>query len=185
MNKHFFLTALCALLTAGRRSQRVAHVTPMASWVWAAPCWNKKDFEGAIVTMVAALFGPFYVRASLFVAGDAAATAVQIQAAQTLFRVGILSDLLTSVGCVVLACALHELLCSVSRRLATLALAWRTLEVSPLSASALCGLGVLALLRQSGPGKYAVFGERRSGRQQTKSAAQPHQCSLFDAARAA
>jgi hypothetical protein len=99
-----------------------------------------------VLTMASALFGPFYVRAGLVVAGDAATTAAQIMAAQGLFRAGILSDLLTSVGCVVLAWALHELLRPVNRRLATLALGWRWMEISMLSVSALCGVVVLALL---------------------------------------
>ncbi|MGH9162303.1 MAG: DUF4386 domain-containing protein [Vicinamibacteraceae bacterium] len=75
--------------------------------------------------IVAALFGQIFVRDSLIVSGDAAATANNILASETLFRVGLAGELLTCVCDVALALILYVLLEPVSRTVALLAAFYR------------------------------------------------------------
>ncbi|HEV3082178.1 MAG TPA: DUF4386 domain-containing protein, partial [Gemmataceae bacterium] len=63
-----------------------------------------------------------------------------------LFRVGVVFDLLTGAGVVILNLALYELLAPVHRSLARLAALWRLVEVSMGSAIAVNSLIVLSLL---------------------------------------
>ena len=86
------------------------------------------------------------VRSRLIVSGDAARTAGNIAAHARLFRVGIVADLLTGAGVVILNLALYELLAPVQRSLARLAALWRLVEVSVGSAIAVSGFMVLSLL---------------------------------------
>jgi hypothetical protein len=99
-----------------------------------------------LVTDAMAIFSEFFVRPMLIVGDDAARTASNIVAHAQLFRAGIVSDLLTGAGVVILNLALYELLEPVHPIFARLALFWRLVEVSVLSTITLSGLGILALL---------------------------------------
>jgi hypothetical protein len=75
--------------------------------------------------IVAAGFGELFVRNGLIVWGDAAATANNILGSETLFRVGLVGEMLTCVCDVALAVILYVLLRPVSRNLALLAAFFR------------------------------------------------------------
>ena len=59
---------------------------------------------GYLVIIAAGIFAEFFVRGTLVVPGDAAATAANITASQSLFRVSIAGDLVMLVADVVVAC---------------------------------------------------------------------------------
>jgi hypothetical protein len=80
--------------------------------------------------IVAALFGETFVRGSLIVPRDAAATAHNILASETLFRVGLAGEMLTCVCDVALAMILYVLLRPVSRNLALLGAFFRLTFIS-------------------------------------------------------
>ena len=73
--------------------------------------------------LLPAPFGLIYVPSRLVVPGDAAATANNIAASETLFRLAIVSNLLISIIGILLAVALYQLLKPVSRNMALLVLA--------------------------------------------------------------
>lgn len=84
---------------------------------------NKKARLAGLLFLLLVLLAPYrliYVPSSLFVSGDAAATATNIAAHETLFRLGIFSDLLTGVIQIFLALALYRLFEEVNRRQAVL-----------------------------------------------------------------
>lgn len=84
---------------------------------------NKKARLAGLLFLLLVLAAPYrliYVPSSLFVSGDAAATAANILAHETLFRLGIFSDLLTGVIQIFLALALYRLFEEVNRRQAVL-----------------------------------------------------------------
>jgi len=65
-------------------------------------------------------FGLIYVPSRIIVAGDAAATASNITASESLFRLGIVSNLFISIVYILLAVALYQLLKAVSKNMAML-----------------------------------------------------------------
>jgi len=73
-----------------------------------------------VVTSVFGFFAMGYVPSKLFVHGDAAATANNISASETLFRLGIASQLIGMAGFIFVALALYELFKGVDRRQAAL-----------------------------------------------------------------
>jgi hypothetical protein len=81
-----------------------------------------------IVTMMLGIFGVNFVETSLVVPGDDAATVNNILANETLFRIGIASELMMFVLVVLLSWALYVILRTVNRNLALLALLWRVGE---------------------------------------------------------
>jgi hypothetical protein len=86
------------------------------------------------VYLLLVLIGPFrliYIPSTLFVSGNATATANNIAAHELLFRLGIVSDLLT--GCLGLAVglALYRLLKGVDQNLAALMVILGGLMVTP------------------------------------------------------
>lgn len=99
-----------------------------------------------LIALASALFGQFFVQASLFVSGDAEQTAHNIIERQQLFRIGIASDLIAFAEVVVLTLALYVLLEPVNRHLAMLAAFWRLAEATILCVITLGSLIVLALL---------------------------------------
>jgi hypothetical protein len=99
-----------------------------------------------LVTTVTAAVAEFRVRSALIVGSDAAQTAGRIAAHVLLFRVGIVCDLLTAAGVVVLNLALYELLAPVHRSLARVAASWRMVEVSVLGAITVSSFIVLSIL---------------------------------------
>lgn len=81
-----------------------------------------------LLTMATGIFASFYVPSQLYVSGDVAQTASNIIAHETLFRLGIASDLFTFIIDVVLIWALYVLLKPVDKNLALLASFWRVME---------------------------------------------------------
>src|SRR5262245_49864791 len=63
---------------------------------------------------------PMYVGPTLIVRDNAAATLHNIAAHELLFRLGIVSDLIAGLGCILAALALYDLLKTVDRRLGVL-----------------------------------------------------------------
>jgi hypothetical protein len=74
-----------------------------------------------LLTMATGVFGEIYVRGQLVVRNDAMQTATNIVANERLFRLGIVSDLLTLVGVAILVWALYVVLRPIQRNLASLA----------------------------------------------------------------
>src|SRR6476659_361826 len=83
--------------------------------------------------IVAALFAEAYVRGTLIVQGDPAATATRILASETLFRAGLAGEMLTCACDVALAMILYVLLKPVNRNLALLAAFFRLTFVAVYS----------------------------------------------------
>lgn len=99
-----------------------------------------------LITLAAALFGQYFVQASLIVRGDATQTAQNIIEHERLFRIGIASDLVGFTGVVVLTLALYVLLKPVNKDLAMLAAFWWLAESAILCVTTLGSLIVLVLL---------------------------------------
>ena len=96
--------------------------------------------------IVAALFGEVFVRGSLIVPHDPAATANNILGSEMLFRVGLAGEMLTCVCDVVLAMILYVLLRPVHRNLALLATFFRLTFVGIYSVAKLFEIAALAAL---------------------------------------
>jgi hypothetical protein len=99
-----------------------------------------------LFALVTANFAEFYVRGHLIVAGNAAQTARNIMAQETLFRLGIASDLITYAADVVLLVALYVILKPINPSLALLAAFWRLVETSIFIASSLVDFDALRAL---------------------------------------
>jgi hypothetical protein len=84
------------------------------------------------LTLLTAPLRLIYIPKKLFVAGDAAATASNIAAHETLFRLGILSDLLTATMALFLTLALYRLFKGVDEDLARLVVILGSLFVTPI-----------------------------------------------------
>ena len=104
---------------------------------WVGTCY--------LAAMATAVLG-FTIRGGMIVSGDGAATAANILASETLFRVGILSDVFTFIIDIVLIAALFAVLRPVNRPLAMLATFWRLMETAVLLVATLNGLTVLRIL---------------------------------------
>jgi hypothetical protein len=101
-----------------------------------------------LVTMATGVFG-FAVRSSLFVSGDVTATAQNILAAEALFRVSIVTDMMTLSGVIMLAWGLYVLLRPVSRDLAVLGMSFRIAENAVLCGVTVAGLIALGSLESA------------------------------------
>ena len=99
-----------------------------------------------LVTMASALFAQDYALGGVFRLHDPGSTARNIQASEPLFRIGIVSELATVAGVIVLIVALYVLLRPVNKGLALVALAWRLIECVLLAAAVVCPLVVLRLV---------------------------------------
>ncbi len=108
-----------------------------------------------LTIIVAGIFAEFFVRQSLLVPGDAAATAQNIMAAEGLFRLGIAGDLIMILSDVALAVAFYVLLKPVSKGLSLLAAFFRLGQAAILGINLLNLLLVLQLV--SGAGYLTVF----------------------------
>ena len=73
-----------------------------------------------------------YIPSKLFVSGDATTTASNIAAHETLFRLGILSDLFTGTAVIFVVLALYRLFKAVDQNLATLMVILGGLMVAPI-----------------------------------------------------
>src|SRR5712664_2079130 len=83
---------------------------------------NPGRFAGLlyVLTSIVGLFAMMYVPTKLIVHGNAAATANNIAASETLFRLGIAAELIGQAGFIFVALALYDLLKGVNRRQASL-----------------------------------------------------------------
>jgi hypothetical protein len=104
-----------------------------------------------LLTVASALFGEAFVRSSLLDGESAARTASNLIASNLLYRIGLVTDLLTFTGVVFLVWALYQLLREVDPRLAALALMFRLVELG-VHFSAI-GLGLVSLSLLAG-GEY-------------------------------
>lgn len=111
---------------------------------------------GYLIIIIAGIFAEFVVRSSLVVPGDAAATAGNIAASESLFRLGIAGDLVMLTFDIVVALALYVLLRQVNRGLALLATFFRLVHTAIYGANLLNLFVVLLLL--SGAGYLAALG---------------------------
>jgi hypothetical protein len=96
-----------------------------------------------LIVAVCGGFSELYVRAGVKVAGDAAATAANIAASATLFRVGALTDLVNLVCFLVLALVLYGLLKPVGATAAQAMLAFNAVSVAVLTANLVSHLAAL------------------------------------------
>ena len=99
-----------------------------------------------LIIIVAGAFGEMYVRSTIIVSGDAAATARNILSNSLLWRMGIAGDLLMHVCDVILMMCLYVLLKPVNKNLALLAVLFNLIQTSVLVANKLNLLMPLFLL---------------------------------------
>lgn len=99
-----------------------------------------------LVIIAAGAFGELFIRGRLVVSGDAAATAGRIMAAESLWRIGIVGDLLMHLCDVVVMWAIYVLLRPVNRNLALLTLLFNLIQTAVLVANKLTLLVPLVLL---------------------------------------
>lgn len=112
-----------------------------------------------LAIIVSGIFAFFVVRGSLVVPGDAAATAVNVVAGESFFRLGIASDLVMVLSDVALAVVLFMLFRAVSPLLATLAAFFRLAQAAAL------GVNLVSLfvgLRLLGHEASAAMGAERA-----------------------
>ncbi len=109
-----------------------------------------------LILILAGIFAEFFVRQSLIVPGDAAATANNIMTSGSLFRIGIAGDLIMIICDIALALLFYELLKPVSSSLSMLAAFFRLVQATILGINLLNLFFVLRLL--SGAGFTNVFG---------------------------
>ena len=112
---------------------------------------------GFVYLMVAVSAGiAGFARSSVVVAGDAAATAANIRASETLFRLGIVADLLQTAFFLLTAIALYALLHHVHRLAAMAMVAFVAVSVGMQALSLV--LQVAALSAATDPGLAAALG---------------------------
>ncbi|NHQ87699.1 DUF4386 domain-containing protein [Iodobacter sp. HSC-16F04] len=104
-----------------------------------------------LATIAFALFGEAYVRSSLLDGSSAARSAANLIASNSLYRIGLATDLLTFVGVAVLVWALFLLLREIDSHLAVLALIFRTIELGVHFSAIAFGMVGMSLL---GGGEY-------------------------------
>jgi hypothetical protein len=112
-----------------------------------------------LFTDLTAIFAELYVRAHLIVHGNPAQTAANILAHQRLFRVGILCELITFGGIILLAVAFYVVLKPVNPGLALLGAFWRLAENIILAVMTFSSFQVLGLL--TNPYYVSTFGADR------------------------
>lgn len=104
-----------------------------------------------LIIIVAGLMGEMFVRNSVIVSGDAAATAANLVASRSIWRVGIAGDLVMHLCDVGLMLVFYVLLRPVSRNLALLAVLFNLIQTAVLVANKMNLLVPLFLL---GDAKY-------------------------------
>lgn len=99
-----------------------------------------------LLNILAGLYGELFVRGKLIVAGNAAATAHNIIASESLFRRGIAGDLFMQVTDVPLIVIFYLFLRPVNKDLALLAAVFNIVQTSVLALNKLCLVATLSLL---------------------------------------
>jgi hypothetical protein len=97
-----------------------------------------------ILTNFSAAFG-FYARSQVFVAGNPVATAANLQRLEPLYRVGIVTEIVTVAAVLALVQSLYAVLEPVNPQVSRLALIWRLTENLLLAAIPLASIAALAL----------------------------------------
>ncbi|MBA2243089.1 MAG: DUF4386 domain-containing protein [Chthoniobacterales bacterium] len=98
-----------------------------------------------LVTMATSIIG-FVLRGPMFARGDAVETATRIAASERLYRLSLVTDLITVAGVIVLLWAIYVVLKPVEKNVALLAAFFRLAENIVLSGVTLCGFATVALL---------------------------------------
>jgi len=96
-----------------------------------------------LIIIVLGLFGEAFVRGSIVVPGDAAATAANLQSMESLWRFGIAAEFLLLICATTLGVILYVLLRPVNRDLALLALILNLVSIAVEAASALALVAAL------------------------------------------
>ena len=110
---------------------------------------NPGRFAGLLylITSIVGFFAMGYVPSKLIVHGNAAATANNIAASETLFRLGIAAELIGMAGFIFVALALYELLKGVNRRQASLMVTLIVVSVPIAFLNELNSIAALILVR--------------------------------------
>jgi hypothetical protein len=108
-----------------------------------------------LIIIVFGIFSEAFIRANLVVSGDAAATAKNILASQSLYRVGFAADAIMLLCDVAIAVLFYVLLRPVSKTLAIMAATFRLTQAAVLGFNLLNYYAALLLL--SGAGFAAAF----------------------------
>jgi hypothetical protein len=96
-----------------------------------------------LIVAVCGGFSELYVRSSVVVPGDAAATAAKVSASATLFRIGFVTDLVSITCFLLLALTLYALLSHVSHQIALSMVVIVAVSVAVMSLNMLNHLGAL------------------------------------------
>jgi hypothetical protein len=99
-----------------------------------------------LMIIVLGLFGELFVRASLISPGDASETARQILSAESLFRMGFLTDSIMFLSDVALAVLLFVLLNPVNKTLALIAVCFRLMQTAVIALNLLNYYAALLIL---------------------------------------
>ncbi len=110
---------------------------------------NPARFAGLlyVLTSIVGFFAMGYVPGKLIVHGNAAATASNILASETLFRLGIAGELIGQAGFIFVALAIYDLLKGVSRRHASLMVTLIVVSIPIAFANELNSIAALVLVR--------------------------------------
>ena len=98
-----------------------------------------------LLTMATSIVG-YVLRDPLLVRGNAVETATRIAASERIYRISIVSDLLTVVGVIILLWAIYVVLKPIDKNVALLATFFRLVENFVLGMITLCGFAAVALL---------------------------------------
>jgi hypothetical protein len=102
-----------------------------------------------VLTSIAGIFAMVYVPSKLIVHNDAVATATNIVASETLFRLGITAQLVSQAGFIFVALALYDLLKGVHQRRAALTLGLIVISIPIAFLNELNAVAALSLVRGS------------------------------------
>jgi len=110
---------------------------------------NPGRFAGLLYVLmsIAGFFAMGYVPSKLIVHGNAAATASNIAASETLFRLGIVGELIGQAGFIFVALALYDLLKGVNRRHASLMVTLIVVSIPIAFLNELNAIAALVLVR--------------------------------------
>src|SRR5437867_8476144 len=114
-----------------------------------SPTKNPGRFAGLLylLTSIVGFFAMGYVPRKLLVHGNAAATASNIAASETLFRLGIAGQLIGQAGFIFVALALYDLLKGVNRRYASLMVTLVVVQIPIAFLNELNSIAALVLVR--------------------------------------
>jgi hypothetical protein len=114
-----------------------------------SPTRNPGRFAGwlYLLTSIIGVFAMIYVPGKLIVDGNAAATADNISAFETLFRLGIAGELIGQAGFIFVALALYDLLKGVNRRHASLMVTLIVVSIPIAFLNELNSIAALVLVR--------------------------------------